>query len=294
VETPLPKIIGGVFVLLLSTVATETNSQDKPATPAEHYQTLRQEYDRVSSGGVPMTDDERLKFVGQVYRHRNALARKFLELAEQHPEDPIALDALMQAVWQVNTNPWPVEVVGEDTARTKAFELIQRDHIRSDKLGLLCVRVSYGFCKEYEMFLRAVVAKNPHKIVRATASLSLGHFLENRLQRVDLCQVRPELAQQFAALCGQEYFAELQRQDGGKAMSEIEAIFEQVANAYADVPFPGGGTIAERAEVALFAIRNLSVGREAPDIEGEDQHGYRFQLSDYRGKVVLLDFWSYV
>jgi peroxiredoxin len=30
----------------------------------------------------------------------------------------------------------------------------------------------------------------------------------------------------------------------------------------------------------------------APDIEGEDQDGVRFKLSDYRGKVVLLDFWS--
>ena len=35
-------------------------------------------------------------------------------------------------------------------------------------------------------------------------------------------------------------------------------------------------------------------GRQAPDIEGEDQDGKRFKLSDYRGKVVLLDFWSFV
>ena len=57
---------------------------------------------------------------------------------------------------------------------------------------------------------------------------------------------------------------------------------------------PGGDTVAERAKAELFEIRNLSVGKEAPDIEGEDQDGKRFKLSDYRGKVVLLDFWSYV
>jgi peroxiredoxin len=39
-------------------------------------------------------------------------------------------------------------------------------------------------------------------------------------------------------------------------------------------------------------MRHLAVGREAPDIEGADQDGKRFKLSDYRGKVVLLDFWS--
>ena len=57
---------------------------------------------------------------------------------------------------------------------------------------------------------------------------------------------------------------------------------------------PGGDAVAERAKVELFEIRNLSVGKEAPDIEGEDQEGKRFKLSDYRGKVVLLDFWSRV
>jgi peroxiredoxin len=52
--------------------------------------------------------------------------------------------------------------------------------------------------------------------------------------------------------------------------------------------------VAGRAGAELFAIRHLGVGKVAPDIEGEDQDGKRFKLSDYRGKVVLLDFWSHV
>jgi peroxiredoxin Q/BCP len=36
----------------------------------------------------------------------------------------------------------------------------------------------------------------------------------------------------------------------------------------------------------------LAVGQEAPDIEGVDQDGQPLRLSDYRGKVVLLYFWS--
>jgi peroxiredoxin len=31
----------------------------------------------------------------------------------------------------------------------------------------------------------------------------------------------------------------------------------------------------------------------APDIEGQDLDGVSFQLSDYRGKVVVLDFWGH-
>ena len=42
-----------------------------------------------------------------------------------------------------------------------------------------------------------------------------------------------------------------------------------------------------------LSIRHLAVGKEAPDIDGPDQDGVRFKLSDYRGKVVLLYFWQH-
>lgn len=286
------RITCGVLGLLLNLSAVA--AQDKPTTPAEQFQTLRKEYDRASSSGVPLTDAERQKFIGQVSRHRNALAVKFLELAQKYPDDPIALDALMQAAWKVNTTPWPAEMVGEDTTRARAFELILRDHIRSARLGPLCQRVSYGYAKEYETFLRAVPATNPHQEVQATACLALGQFLNNRLQRLDLCKEQPELAKQFAGLYGQEYLAQLLRQDRRKALQEVETVFEEAAAKHGDVKLPTGDTVAQRANTALFEIRYLSVGKEAPDIIGVDQDGKPLKLSDYRGKVVLLDFWSYV
>lgn len=284
-----------LLVLLLSAAAAvKGNSQSNPPSVAEQFTALRKEYDRASSSGVVLTDAERLKFIGQVYKHRNGLAQKFLDLAEKYPNDPLALDALMQAVWQVNTTPWPIELVGSDSARARALERIQRDHIRNDKLAGLCQRVSYGFCKEYESFLRAVLAKNPHRNVAGVACLSLGHFLNGRLQRIDLCREQPELALEFAGLYGREYLAELQREERLLAVQEIEAVFEQAAAKYGDVQIPGSGTVAERANTELFELRNLSVGKVAPDIDGADHDGARFKLSDYRGKVVLLDFWSYV
>jgi hypothetical protein len=283
-----------VLTLSHSLVAARATSQDNPPTPAQQYMALRKEYDTASSSGVPLTDAQRLKFIGQVYRHRNALAQKLLDLAEKYPTDPIALDALMQAVWQVNTTPWPVPLVGEDTARARAFALIHRDHIRSDRLGPLCERVSYGFCQEYETFLRAVLAKNPHRTVQATASLSLAHFLNSRLQQVDLCRQQPELASDFAGLYGKEYLARLLRQDHDRALLQIEAAHELAARSYGAVKLPGGASVGERARAELFQLRNLQVGKQAVEIEGEDQDGRRFKLSDYRAKVVLLDFWSYV
>ena len=46
-------------------------------------------------------------------------------------------------------------------------------------------------------------------------------------------------------------------------------------------------------ETELFELRNLSVGKPAPNIEGEDIFGKAMKLEDYRGKVILLDFGSH-
>ncbi len=48
----------------------------------------------------------------------------------------------------------------------------------------------------------------------------------------------------------------------------------------------GGPSRPRRAET------EPQVGQLAPEIEGEDIDGTRFKLSDYRGKIVVLDFWG--
>jgi hypothetical protein len=294
----MPFILG-VIVAVLPSVALaqdpqlkpeDVKDQGKPATPKEQYKALLKEYQNASSGGAP-SDEERMKLIGRVYKRRNTLAQKFVELAEKNPKDPIALDALIQAVWQVNTTPWPAEVVGPDSARVRAFELLQRDHIRSDKLGPVCQRVSFGFCKEYETFLRKVLEVNPHQQIQGLACLALAHFLGNRSQRLDLVKEQPELAKEFADLFGEKYLKDLLRQDRAKAAQEAEALLERAADKYSDVKLSHGGTVGDKAKAELFEIRHLCVGKEAPDIDGQDQDGKRFKLSDYRGKVVLLDFW---
>jgi len=39
--------------------------------------------------------------------------------------------------------------------------------------------------------------------------------------------------------------------------------------------------------------QRLQIGAVAPDIAGQDTDGTPFKLSDYRGKVVVLDFWGF-
>ena len=42
-----------------------------------------------------------------------------------------------------------------------------------------------------------------------------------------------------------------------------------------------------------YAKNYLAVGKPAPDFTSEDVDGTEFKLSDYRGKVVMLDFWGF-
>ncbi|MEW6161300.1 MAG: redoxin domain-containing protein, partial [Verrucomicrobiota bacterium] len=73
--------------------------------------------------------------------------------------------------------------------------------------------------------------------------------------------------------------------------AQSEKLFESVVEKYADVPH-WRGTLGDAAKAELFELRHLAIGKVAPEIEGEDLDGNRFKLSEYRGKVVVLDFWG--
>jgi AhpC/TSA family len=92
----------------------------------------------------------------------------------------------------------------------------------------------------------------------------------------------------------------IKKADKAVISSESEALLERVISEYGDVPFPAGWdkakrrgkTLADQARLKLDTLRNLTVGKVAPDIQGEDINGKRMRLSDYRGKVVVLVFWG--
>jgi hypothetical protein len=88
-------------------------------------------------------------------------------------------------------------------------------------------------------------------------------------------------------------FAMLARAQGLKRTDPDRALrmLEDIKRKYTDV-VERGTTLAYRAEREIFELVNLAVGKPAPEIEGEDLDGVSFKLSDYRGKVVMLDFWG--
>jgi len=289
----MQRTIAGILILLLgAAVSAGDEGQDKPPTPAEQYEALAKEFQEAANAFYlkATTNEERVEPQTRIVK----LSPRFLELAETYPKDPIALDALLQVVvqelWLMGNTTDPGR--GKDNLEARAIAILLRDHIQSDKLGEACRRMSYGFSKECEIFLRTVLEKNPHKDLQGLACLRLAQFLHGRIERLDLIKELPDMANRYEGLFGKDYLAALQGQDRAKALKEAEDFFEQAIEQYGDVKVPYGDTVAAKAESDLHEIRHLSVGREAQEIEAQDQDGNRFKLSDYRGKVVLLYFWS--
>jgi hypothetical protein len=74
--------------------------------------------------------------------------------------------------------------------------------------------------------------------------------------------------------------------DTDAGLAAGEEWLEKVVADHADSKY------AKRARQKLDGMK-IVVGKIAPDFEAEDVDGNAFKLSDYRGKVVVLDFWGF-
>ena len=85
----------------------------------------------------------------------------------------------------------------------------------------------------------------------------------------------------------------LRRSRDEKAPIQLRKNLELLQDRYAEVPFRDTtfGVLAT-AMLSPHQKEDLEIGKVAPEIEGIDVAGTKFRLSDYRGKIVLLDFWG--
>ena len=211
-----------------------------------------------------------------------ALAAKFITLAREHRQDPIAVDSLI----------WVITNMRRGTEVSQAFELLNTEHMRSDKLGDVCGRLVRRPSVEAESLLRTLLAKSPHKDVQAQACFHLAAYLKELRRLSESLKKEPRLKKRFEQFYGSDVTQQLASLDEGTTAAEIERLYARVAKSFADVPLDEG-TMGAAAQKELFAIRHLSVGRWAPEITGKGIDGEEFKLSSYRGKVVVLDFWGH-
>jgi hypothetical protein len=247
----------GAMAGLADDAKDKDKEKPKPATPAEEYQGLVKEYqDKQQEFNKAYreakTNEERQKAFAK-FPKPGELAPRFLKLAEDNAKNDVGFDAAA----------WIVQNVRVGAEATKALKLLAENAVDNKKIGQVCLALAYDNSKQAEDLLRGVLEKNPNHDAQGMACYGLASYLKNHSQR------------------------------GGaeKLSKEAESLFERAAKEYAAVKIYGR-TIGDLANGELFEMRFLVVGKEAPDIEGEDIDAKKFKLSDYRGKVVVLDFWG--
>ena len=140
----------------------------------------------------------------------------------------------------------------------KALKILNDKYASSPEAAKICLSLFRDRSPEAIAFLEKVIRENRNREALAAATFVLGNIY---------CE------------------------KGGEKLKRGEELLEKAVKQYGDVKL-GRTTIGKYAQGRLFEIRFLSVGKPAPEIEGEDVYGKKFKLSDYRGKVVVLDFWG--
>jgi len=185
-------------------------------------------------------------------------ADRFLAFAGRNQGTPHALGAVT----------WVLTRVQQGEALGQALEIVVSDFIEEESLADMVMRLAYAPGAEVSEGLRVIAFDSPHRIVRGKATLVLGQQLKNRASQAGKSQSRELLA-------------------------EVEKLMATVIEQYADIPYYGDKLLGAAAKGAIFELKNLQIGMPVPDIEAEDIDGVSFKLSDYRGKVVMLDFWGH-
>ncbi len=216
-----------------------------------------------------------------------AARRKFAERAEAFMKaDPRGSMAVRARVWLVLSNLEPTknaqlldELLAKDIASPDLIELT--DALRPNSMP------------QAREVLETLVEKAGDRSVRGRALRTLADHVKAELdgvRAVDAGQIeRGALAK---SLGNDRAVAALKLGVDGLT-AQYADMLGRVAKDYADVKDSRGRAIGPRAEGALFEMQHLQIGMIAPDIEAEDIDGTTFKLSDYRGKVVVVDFWGH-
>ena len=79
--------------------------------------------------------------------------------------------------------------------------------------------------------------------------------------------------------------ADLDKQAAAK--KRAGELFRAIAKDYPDAD------VAEEAAGYIYELDHLQIGMKAPEIVGLDASGKEIKLSQFKGRVVVLDFWGF-
>ncbi len=185
----------------------------------------------------------------------NLYAKGLTRLAQTKPAESIVPPMLNEVLKFSATDLEPI------------LEIIIKYHAASDAFAEGIMNLEATPPKNLSAFLKAIIAKNKDANCLGAAHYTLGLDAKNRAKSGDEA-ARAEAAEHLAIVVAK----------------------------YADAnPDDDMDKLGKRAAKALAGVKNLAnlvVGKVAPEIRGKDLDGKPMKLSDFRGKVVLVDFWA--
>jgi len=182
--------------------------------------------------------------------------KKFLGLARALRKTRAAYQALV-ITCQISDDASPDARASLDAATKQLLE----DHLEERTLVQLVAQLVQSPHEPYREFLRKLMDQSPLRDCRAVACFCLALNLN----------AMPT--------------------EGEGVQDHIVSLLERVVNEFGDVVV-SNVELKKTADPLLFECKHLMVGKTAPDIVGKDINGTEFRLSDYHGKVVVLDFFA--
>lgn len=129
------------------------------------------------------------------------------------------------------------------------------------------------------------------ELVVTCAALERDRNERARKALQQIADTSDELAtRQFARVTLASWLVRLGKEQSSQ---QAEEILQEIVDGNENPTLPNGESITEVANARLNELRNLAVGRIAPNIDGIDLRGDRLNLRDLRGKTVLLSFWAH-
>jgi hypothetical protein len=252
------RLLVSVAVFMLAT-AVAVNAQTKEKSPGEQFKALIGEIQQGQQKAVKglesaKTDKEKQQIVAEFDKFKQSVAAKLVDLARKNPTDKISFDALAVVVSNAGDTP----------QAGAAVDALLDKHLQDRQLPFLMEMAAEQNLPVAEKLLKGVEEKSKDHKLQGSAALGLAQLAKARTEAPNL---KPQEAEKLA--------------------KKAQELYQQAAKKYGDV-----AEIKEAVKRDLFDLEHLAIGKEAPDISGDDADGKGFKLADYRGKIVVLDFWA--
>ncbi|MEO2090267.1 MAG: TlpA disulfide reductase family protein [Gemmataceae bacterium] len=234
------------------------------------------------------TNEEREKLGARSMAEQKKLMAPYCEkavaLVRPNATDPAAVPALV----------WVLPLSGGSMAGEEAAALLTKHHpVHPDVLMLARRAMTNPHPWVVPLLRTQLVHPDLPKDWRMNTLRGLAGALRTLAEMPgELANTTDTQAEYWATQYGKETVEGWKKIDVAKAEAEAIKAFEELADKHGSEEVIKGLTCGEFARSSVFAIKNLTVGKVAPDIEGEDLDGVKFKLSDYKGKVVVVTFWA--